>query len=113
VIEQTRFLSSVFLCSEFKLENIYSGVNFLGGKMFAVILNTYCGKLFWGIAGKIAKIRTRKKFMPQGIQVLFIRMFYLFPFLTYNFLLRFMPALLASIRDSTNTPHFDYGLFLL
>ena len=28
VIEQTRFLSTVFLCSEFKLENIYSGVNF-------------------------------------------------------------------------------------
>ena len=27
VIEQTRFLSTVFLCSEFKLENIYSGVN--------------------------------------------------------------------------------------
>ena len=39
MIEQTRFLSSVFLCSEFKLENIYSGVNFLGGKMFAVIFN--------------------------------------------------------------------------
>ena len=31
MIEQTRFLSTVFLCSEFKLENIYSGVNF-GGK---------------------------------------------------------------------------------
>ena len=30
VIEQTRFLSAVFLCSEFKLENIYSGVNFPG-----------------------------------------------------------------------------------
>ena len=28
--EQTRFLSAVFLCSEFKLENIYSGVNFRG-----------------------------------------------------------------------------------
>ena len=28
VIKQTRFLSTVFLCSEFKLENIYSGVNF-------------------------------------------------------------------------------------
>ena len=27
VIEQTRFLSTVFLCSEFKLENTYSGVN--------------------------------------------------------------------------------------
>ena len=28
VIKQTRFLSTVFLCSEFKLETIYSGVNF-------------------------------------------------------------------------------------
>ena len=28
IIEQTRFLSTVFLCKEFKLENIYSGVNF-------------------------------------------------------------------------------------
>ena len=29
MIEQTRFLSTVFLCSEFNfLENIYSGVNF-------------------------------------------------------------------------------------
>ena len=31
VIEQTRFLSTVILCNEFKLEYIYSGVNF-GGK---------------------------------------------------------------------------------
>ena len=31
MIEQTRFLSTVFLCSsEFKLENVYSGVNFCG-----------------------------------------------------------------------------------
>ena len=30
VIEQTRFLSTVFLSSEFKLENVYSGVNFCG-----------------------------------------------------------------------------------
>ena len=36
LIEQTRFLSTVFLCSEFKLENIYSGVNFYG-TFFAVI----------------------------------------------------------------------------
>jgi len=33
VIEQTRFLSTVFLCSKFKSENIYSGENFCG-KMF-------------------------------------------------------------------------------
>ena len=30
MIEQTRFLSTVFLGSEFKLETIYSGVNFYG-----------------------------------------------------------------------------------
>ena len=30
MIEQTQFLSTVFLCSEFKLENIHSGVNFCG-----------------------------------------------------------------------------------
>ena len=30
MIEQTRFLGTVFLCSEFKLENIYAGVNFCG-----------------------------------------------------------------------------------
>ena len=30
MIEQTRFLTTVFLCSEFKLANIYSGVNFCG-----------------------------------------------------------------------------------
>ena len=30
VIEQTRFLSTVFSCSKFKSESIYSGVNFCG-----------------------------------------------------------------------------------
>ena len=30
VIEKTRFLSTAFLCSEFKLENIHSGVHFCG-----------------------------------------------------------------------------------
>ena len=29
-MEQTRFLSIVFLCSEFKLKNIYCGVNVCG-----------------------------------------------------------------------------------
>ena len=36
MIEQKRFLNTVFLCNEFKLENICSGVNF-AEKMFAVI----------------------------------------------------------------------------
>ena len=60
MIERTRFRSTVFLCSEFKLENIYSGVNF-AGKMSAVIF--ICANLFLWIAGKtatIAKIRTRQ-----------------------------------------------------
>ena len=35
VIEQTRFLSTVFLCNEFKLENIYSGANFCGKNVSA------------------------------------------------------------------------------
>ena len=61
MIEQTRFLGIVFLCSEFKLENT---MYFFAGKMFAVIF--IFGNLFLRIAGKIAKIRTRKKFVPNG-----------------------------------------------
>ena len=48
MIEQTRFLSTVFLGSEFKLENIYSGENFCGKNV--------CGNLFLRIARKAAKI---------------------------------------------------------
>ena len=65
MIEQTRFLSTVFLCSEFKLENTYSGINFCGKNVCG---NLYLGELFLRIAGKIAKIRTRKNFVPHGIQ---------------------------------------------
>ena len=57
VIEQTQFLSTVFLCSEFKLENIYSGLNFCGKNV--------CRNLFLRIAEKITKIRTRKNFVPH------------------------------------------------
>ena len=39
VNEQTRFLSTVFFCSEFKLENIYSGVSFCGK-------NHVCGNFY-------------------------------------------------------------------
>ena len=35
MIEQTQFLSTVFLCSEFKLEDIYYRVNFLGKNVCA------------------------------------------------------------------------------
>ena len=62
MIEQTRFLSSAFLCSELKLKNIYSGVNFLGKKMFAVI---FIGGNFFL---RVAKIRTLKNFPPHGTQ---------------------------------------------
>ena len=55
VIEQTRFLITVFLCGEFKLENIYSGVIFI------------CGNLFLRIAEETAKLRTRKNFVPYSI----------------------------------------------
>ena len=41
-IEQTQFLSTVFLCSEFKLEDIYSGVNFLGKNVCAIFF-FFCG----------------------------------------------------------------------
>ena len=66
MIEQTRFLSTVFLCSEFKLENIYSGVNFCGKNVCG---NFYLRELIFTIAGKTAKnakIRTRKNFVPHG-----------------------------------------------
>ena len=65
VIEQTRFLSTVFLCSKFKSENIYSGVNFCG-KMF-------CGDFYlrelifvdrWKKTQKSQKIRTHKISCP-------------------------------------------------
>ena len=39
VIEQTRFLNTVFLCSEVKLKYIYSGVDFSGKNV--------CGNFFW------------------------------------------------------------------
>ena len=59
MIEQTTvFLSTVFLCSEFKLENIYFGVN-------------VCGKFnlrgfIFADRWRIAKITTSKNFVPHG-----------------------------------------------
>ena len=58
MIEQTRFLSTVFLGSEFKLENIYSGVNYCGRNV--------CGNLFLRIARKIPKSRARQNFVLHG-----------------------------------------------
>ena len=57
---------TVFSCSEFELENIYSGVNFCGKNVCG---NFYLRELILRIAGKTAKnakIRTRKNFVPHG-----------------------------------------------
>ena len=56
--EQTRFLGTVFLCGEFKLENIFSGVNFPG--------NFYLRELVFADPWKNRKIRTRKNPVPHG-----------------------------------------------
>ena len=52
LIEQTRFLSTVFLRSEFKLENIYSGVNVCGKNVFG---NFYLRELFFADRWKSRK----------------------------------------------------------
>ena len=58
-----RFLSYVFLSSEFKLENIYRGVNFCGKKYgYFLFKETY----FWGSLEKSQKIGTRKNFVQLG-----------------------------------------------
>ena len=53
VIKQTQFLSTVLLCSEFKLEDIYSEVDFLGKNVCANFF--FCGNLFLRIVEKITK----------------------------------------------------------
>ena len=58
VSEQTRFLGTVFLCGELKLENIFSGVNFSG--------NFYLRELVFADRWKYRKIRTRKNPVPHG-----------------------------------------------
>ena len=63
VIEQTRFLSAVFLYSEFKLENIYSEVNFCGKNVCG---NFYLRELIFADLWKNAKIKTHKNFVPPG-----------------------------------------------
>ena len=65
MIEQTRFLGAVFLCSEFKLENIYSGVNFSG--------KNFCGNfhlrelIFYGSLEKPQKSQKSQKLEPAKI----------------------------------------------
>ena len=60
VIEQTRFLSTVFLCREFKLENIYSGVNFCGKNVW---VNFYLRELIIADSWK-----NRKNENPQKVR---------------------------------------------
>ena len=76
VIEQTRFPSTVFLRSEFKLENIYSGVNFCGKNVCG---NFYLRELIfadrWKNRKNRKKIRARKKFVPHGKGTRFTRRF--------------------------------------
>ena len=50
MIEQTRFLSTVFLCSEFKLEN-FTLEEIFAGKMFEVI-NFYFRKFIFADSWK-------------------------------------------------------------
>ena len=52
MIEQTRFLSTAFLCSEFNLENIHSGVNFCGKNVRS---NFYLGELVFADGWKNRK----------------------------------------------------------
>ena len=44
MIEQAQFLSTVFLCRKFKLENIYSGVNVCGNFYLQELLSVDCWK---------------------------------------------------------------------
>ena len=63
MIEQTRLFSIVFLCSEFNLENIYSGENFCGKNLCG---NFYLRELIFAVRWK-----NRKNFVPHGNQLSF------------------------------------------
>ena len=58
VIQQTRFLSTctVFLCSEFKLRNIYSGVNFCGNIYLRELATRYYVLIRYVVISMIAYI---------------------------------------------------------
>ena len=55
MIEQTQFLSTVFLSSEFKLDDIYYGVNSLGENVRAHFF--FAETNFWG---SLKKSQNRK-----------------------------------------------------
>ena len=63
MIEQIRFISTLFLCSEFTLRIFTLEYIFAGKKVTVIFI---CGNLLLRIAGKIAKIITRKNFVPHG-----------------------------------------------
>ena len=72
MIEQTRFLSTVFLCHEFVLENIYSGLNFCGKNICG---NFYLRELIFADGRKNRKNRINyncKNFVPRGIDQLIL-----------------------------------------
>ena len=54
MIEQTRFLTTVFSSSEYKLENTYSGVNFCGENFCG---SFYLRKLIFASLEKLQKLQ--------------------------------------------------------
>ena len=76
------FICTVFLCSEFKFKNIYSGVDFCGKNVYSIyyyccyyyfiIIISFCRNPFLRIAGKNANVRTRKNFVPHGSLIMLL-----------------------------------------
>ena len=65
----------MFLGSEFKLDNIKSGVNFYWKNLCGNFFFLFRGNLFQRIAGKIANIaniRTRNNFVPCCSHIMFL-----------------------------------------
>ena len=60
MIELTQFLSTVVLCSEFKSEDIYSGVNFLRKNMMFALIFFFVETNFWGSLKKSQKLEPVK-----------------------------------------------------
>ena len=61
MIERKRFLSNIFLYSEFNLENIYSGVNFCGKNV--------CGNFYLREPIFAHRWRNRKTFATRYIEL--------------------------------------------
>ena len=69
VIEQTRFLITVFLCREFMLENIYSEVNFCGKNICSKFIFFMRELIF---VDRWKNRKNRKTFVPRGIDQLIL-----------------------------------------